>query len=338
MNADRGEELTIAEEAAEWIVRLPCADPEQREQLLEWLRRSPVHVQEFLLARVVSERLRRHAQASSAVDAAANIVLIDRTGATPPKRSVRLWQIAASFAAVATLGLLLMIVRIAWHDSTVRSGAGEWHSLTLEDGSAITLGPRSDLRIDLGGPTREVRLTRGEVWFDVAHENGRPFIVETDFGSVRALGTKFAVHIADRGIQVTVEAGSVIVAQKSPPRAVTVSAGQEVRTSANGGWVPRTVDVARNLAWVDRRLVFSEDTLSDAIKEFNKRNAIQLRVDDASISQRSIRGNFAADDPRSFAHTLESAVGVIVEDDGDVLRIVPRHVDQGTAPSRPTGR
>jgi len=44
-----GEELRIAEEAAEWLAELDAANPEQRARFARWITESPLHLREFLL-------------------------------------------------------------------------------------------------------------------------------------------------------------------------------------------------------------------------------------------------------------------------------------------------
>lgn len=51
--------LAIAEQAADWCVRLPAATQKENVEFMVWLRESPLHVREFLLAMRTERRLRR---------------------------------------------------------------------------------------------------------------------------------------------------------------------------------------------------------------------------------------------------------------------------------------
>lgn len=42
--------LRLAQEAMQWLHRLDRAQPRDAEALMAWLRQSPLHVREFLLA------------------------------------------------------------------------------------------------------------------------------------------------------------------------------------------------------------------------------------------------------------------------------------------------
>lgn len=58
MNTDT-EKLLIAQRAAEWLIRLETATPEEREEFWNWLRESPLHVREVLAAQACHIELRR---------------------------------------------------------------------------------------------------------------------------------------------------------------------------------------------------------------------------------------------------------------------------------------
>lgn len=338
MQPDRAQQLEIAEQAAEWVARLPNADLAQKRQFLRWLKQSPSHVAELLAAVHIDDALRNPSPVTNEDRSVAPISAGIADAQTARNRPlVRGWQIAASCAVLLLAVLLVTLTNI--RRSTVQSDAGEWVSVTLDDGSKIQLGPRSQLRFEFDDRRRDIRLAKGEAWFEVATDEARPFIVYTDFATVRARGTSFAVEIIEAGIRVTVQHGSVVVAQDSPRRDVTISASEELHTSGEDSWVVHRVDVERRLAWVDRRLVFGVDsTLSDAVREFNRRNAQQLTLVDDSLGRLQIRGSFAADDPRAFAALLHDAHGLVVDEEDGVLRIAPQRNDHGAVQPRPTGR
>lgn len=53
------EDVLRAERAAEWLLRLPTASRAEREEFVRWLRASPLHVREMLLAICCDEILHR---------------------------------------------------------------------------------------------------------------------------------------------------------------------------------------------------------------------------------------------------------------------------------------
>src|SRR5690606_7972091 len=75
----------------------------------------------------------------------------------------------------------------------LHTGTAERRTLVLADGSELTLDARSAADLAFTSGQRRIRLHAGAVHVRVAAEANRPFIVATDDGEVRALGTVFMV-------------------------------------------------------------------------------------------------------------------------------------------------
>src|SRR3546814_17289373 len=76
--------------------------------------------------------------------------------------------------------------------------------LRLADGSSIELGSDSALSVALGNRQRVVTLYKGEAFFTVAADAGRPFVVQAAGGSAQALGTAFNIKTVEGMAIVTV--------------------------------------------------------------------------------------------------------------------------------------
>lgn len=75
---------------------------------------------------------------------------------------------------------------------------------------------------------REVWLEKGEAFFDVAHNEGVPFVVHTGDRQVTVLGTKFAVRRDGDKVTVTVLQGRVRLEEakgSSPVRSTEIGRG-----------------------------------------------------------------------------------------------------------------
>ncbi|CAL1519769.1 FecR domain-containing protein [Chitinophaga sp. MM2321] len=105
---------------------------------------------------------------------------------------------------------------------------GKMMKLTLSDGSQVWLNASSGLRFpaEFTDSTREIWLTAGEAFFDVATDSKKPFIVHTGKLAVRVLGTSFNVRaytelekvnigVATGKIQVMDSAGSLGILTES---------------------------------------------------------------------------------------------------------------------------
>lgn len=340
---DRTEEGTtssIRERAAEWFLRLHAHDLNVAERFayLQWLKASPVHIGETLqicqLYAVLYPMKKRLFFANK--DDATNVIdLPARETAPKPGRTRTGWYVRALAVGVAIGAVFFAgtMARRLWIEPAIETQASEWRSLTLDDGSFVSVGPRTQLSDRFGERQRLLRLSRGEALFQVAKDPARPFVVDAGRAVVRATGTRFAVSRRESDVIVTVGEGTVLVSNGAAgSRAIPLTAAEQVTVS--GAWPPaiQHVNAASELAWSNRRLVFENDTVAAAVEEFNRRNRVQIIVD-AGLGVEQVRGVFRADDPASFAEWLAVArKDIAVSHSGDVIRLQPQTPPLKTAP------
>ena len=329
---EEGTPSSIREHAAEWFLRLHAHDLNVAERFayLQWLKASPAHIGETLQICVLYSILypmKRQLFFTNEDDVSNVIALSAREPSMEPARSRSSWHVRA-LAVVVAMGLVLIagtIASRAWLESTIETQASEWRSLTLNDGSFVSVGPRTELRDRFGEQQRLLSLSRGEALFQVAKDPLRPFIVEAGLAVVRATGTRFAVDRREHDVVVTVEEGTVLVSDgKGRAGAISLTAAEQLTVA--GTWPPvvQHVDATRELAWSNRRLVFVDDTIAAAAQEFNRRNRVRLIVDPA-LGSEQVRGVFHADDPASFADAIAAArKSVVVRESRDIIRLRPQ--------------
>lgn len=214
----------IQAEAGEWILRLDEAplDAATRRQLLAWLKTSPRHIDEFLLASAVWHELdaidadKRIDVAELLAEADHNVVPLsgdtvgDQNLAPTPATTRRRWLFGIAASITAALGLSLFF---ALHGPVERyeTSLGQQTLFTLDDGSVVHLNTQSVLTVRMTDSSRNLELTRGEAMFEVAKDPTRPFRVTSGGVLVEAIGTRFNVYRRDDGVQVTVVEGEVKV-------------------------------------------------------------------------------------------------------------------------------
>jgi ferric-dicitrate binding protein FerR (iron transport regulator) len=82
-----------------------------------------------------------------------------------------------------------------------------YETVNFPDGSFAYLNRNSSIEFDKNFTNRIVKQ-KGEVFYEVKRGNN-PFIVETESGEIKVLGTKFNVKSSKDEIEVEVESGSV---------------------------------------------------------------------------------------------------------------------------------
>ena len=344
---------SIADEAAEWLATMTdavCTD-EERRNFVTWLRRSNLHVEEFLRISTLARRLagpgclppadvaklvRRAKEDLSGAARVADMVARSTSAestqrASQPRRSRRLplrWAIAASVVAVAIVALA--VTRYGLLDvgpPTYSTSLGELRSITLEDGSIVELNTRSTLRTRFTATERRVELLGGEAVFKVARNSTRPFRVVAGSAQIVAVGTSFNVYAQSARTVVTVLEGRVRVrgqgarAPASPTPAlaaqeVELARGEQAIVAPHARIAKATLaDPQRVTSWIERRLVFEETPLTEAVAEFARYNSQAIRIDDATLGELHITGVFDATDPASLVQFVEAYGSVAVHAD-----------------------
>ncbi len=229
-----------AREAAEWLhVMGGTPSDADRSGFAAWVARSPLHLEELLMAQLVERELATsaalqafdldavlaQAQVQDNVvalrDAPAVAPVASPAPAAPVARGRRRrfgWALAAGVAASALLlgswKLLQPEVPVYQYASAV----GEQRSIALADGSMVTLAPASYIAVRFSAGVRDIELRDGEATFDVAHDSSRPFRVHAGDNTVQAVGTRFTVNRLPSGTLVAVSEG-------------------KVKVTANGSWL-----------------------------------------------------------------------------------------------------
>jgi transmembrane sensor len=343
----------IAEQAGEWFV-VNDEGPLQTQDsvaLADWLKTSPVHVEEFLGVSIVARDLRKlGTDPEFSLDAVLASVQSeeDDTSIRPLRPQViapvwgvssRRWLTAAvTVAALAVLSLGLFWLWDVGTTAHVSAPAGtvalhfetrHGQQLTrrLSDNSVVHLNTDSAVTIRYGKAERLVTLTAGQADFEVAHNPNRPFRVLAGSAEVVAIGTQFDVRLEHDSTLVTVVEGRVTVGpspilenagtgsrQNHSARFVQVNANEQVRVAA-GEWpaTPTSIDAQRTTAWLHRQIVFDQEPLERVAAEFNRYAPTPIEIVTPGLRNLEISGVFATDDTEAFVAFLRSVKGVRLE-------------------------
>lgn len=308
----------IEQEAAAWALRHPIARDEQAD-FEAWLRRDPRHPGVLL----------RSLAGLSVIDAS-----LQSDHRFAPARSYRFpaitrrWMMAGTGGAIAaTLAGMFGWSRLG--GQYVATSRGEIRRLPLADGSVATINTSSELRIVLASDNRRIELARGQAWFEVAKDRTRPFVVDAGVAQVRAVGTAFSVSRGAGGVQVAVTEGTVAAwPSDSTGAMIILEAGQFANFSKDAA--PPTVGSApaaieRTLAWRSGDISLENETLAEAVAQFNRYNRQQLVIESPGLADERLVGLFKIDKPANFAAMVSASLDADVVESGDQIRLVRKN-------------
>ncbi len=316
------EGLSGADEALQWFVLLRSGNATESDHrhFQSWLEEDAIRRVQFeQLSRIwvdlnATKPLLRDVLTSLEVEWRA-------AGQTPPPEKTWRWDTRRWVTVVATL--LVVVVTGGWWFATrvdlmeYHTAKGERRTVTLTDGSTITMNTGTVVATEFSQSRRAVVLREGEALFAVSHSSDRPFEVTAGNRVVRDVGTRFVVRRQDERVTVTVVQGAVEVsglakaASKEPWQ--LLMAGEQLSYDQRGALSPtKPVSLAAITGWVTGKVIFEDSPLSEALEVIGRYHPGEIRMLDPAMGDLKISGVFGVNDRDGFLRALERAVPVTV--------------------------
>lgn len=286
-------------QANEWLIRLrdEAAGPSDRAAFETWLQADPRNREAF-----------EHTAGAIADIGGLGGELRAYIEARPRQAYHRRTFVAAAMAAAALIVVGLGFNLLA--PSSYATAIGQQRAIQLSDGSRVELNTNTRIIVRYTDAVRHITLDRGEAVFAVVHNPSRPFIVEADGQSVRAVGTQFAVRMEAHAVSVTVIEGIVAVdtpQTSTAPARPLIAAGQRLDLSADSAGLETVAnaDIQRHLAWRTGWLEFNGQPLALAASEVARYTSIRFVIEDPELQQLKVWAYFRAADVEGFLSSLE---------------------------------
>lgn len=312
--------LPVAEVAAGWVLEEEAGLSLARDSALEsWLDESVAHAAAYEQARYAHDAVGRFGGEHEMM------ALREAALRTRPEHFGRpIGKIAAGLAALALFGgagwwafdraivANTQPTKVASEMASAhyQTETGERSTVSLPDGSVMTLNTASLAELAYSRTERAVRLHHGQALFRVAHDREAPFKVYAGDRVITAIGTSFEVYLDGDHVRVALLEGSVNVGRRNSdetarPMAVdTLNAGEVLFAAPGMPTSVRAADVERLLSWKEGLVAFDETPLSEVVKEMNRYASKPLVLADAAVGRHRVSGTFRVGETERFARTM----------------------------------
>jgi transmembrane sensor len=332
----------IEDEAAAWDARLraPSAGDADRAAFHAWLQDDAAHADAFNRLQMALAAIRDHAahpELRALRDQGRAAVQDIKAGRA--RRRVAGGLIAAGVAAAALVATFQLSQAPGGANGPpaprpgqppagsrlYQTALNERSTVSLEDGSSVTLDSGTRLAARFVPGRREIVLLDGQALFRVAKDPGRPFVVRAGGRTVTALGTVFDVRLDQGRVRVTLLEGRVAIRPAAAgPR--SADAGEILRprqqfVEQGAGPVVRPVDVGKATSWTQGRLYLEDQPLSQAVEEMNRYAHRPIVLTDPSLASLRVNGMFRTDNQTGFVAALQATLPIDArtDDQGRVL-------------------
>ncbi|WP_225707380.1 FecR family protein [Bradyrhizobium cenepequi] len=236
-----------------------------------------------------------------------------RSGAArkPYRRPVEIAVAAVVAACLLWIAAPAILIAIR---ADYRTAAGHTEPIWMADGSVVELGGASAIKADIGTTERRVTLLAGEVFFDVATDTRRPFVVDAQGVEIKVHGTAFNIQASSTSTKVALLRGSIEArpAGKDKPSDVLKPGQMVVVDHVTGNVSIESVSLEEIGSWREGKVFLSNATVESAIELIQRYSSASILLPDRSLAGRKVSGLFDLRDPdRALAGLVEPFGGKV---------------------------
>jgi transmembrane sensor len=203
--------------------------------------------------------------------------------------SRRLWITSAAAAVLLLLvagGLYFQThTNVAFNDLIASSTTER----TLEDGSRIELRTGAHVRVpdSFGRSKRRVEVVSGDVYFDIAQDAQRPFIIAHPYAEVKVLGTQFMISVDTiaHNYLILVTEGKVSFTPDLY-KEIILPAGTGMKFNADTRFIERIHTIDDNaISWHTGVLTFIDRPVGQVIADLETHYQIEIDLIDSRAEE-----------------------------------------------------
>lgn len=298
----------ITDQAIAWFARLRADDvtPAERQRFNEWLNRHPDHRRAY---QRVTQLWGGHELSFATKKTAVSLGMQKAPRAFPAPRTRMKQTALGMLCLVAAIAIMYLPELSVFLQQDYSTATGQQRRIELADGSSLTLNTASAIAVEYSATERRIHLLRGEAFFDVRPDTQRPFIVDSEGVSARAVGTQYLVHRYQGAVRVNVLKGIVEVDGKRN-KPVRLHSQQQLRVTENSSAEAVTASPAAASDWLHGRLVLDNTRLRDALNEITRYHSGVLAIANPRIQDIRVSGSFDLTNPLAILETLEQTLPI----------------------------
>ncbi len=191
----------------------------------------------------------------------------------------------------------------------------------LPDGTSVTLNKGTTLEYpsSFKGNKRNVKLN-GEAYFEVKHDNTKPFIVTSHNIRVEVLGTSFYVNTnaVDNTMEVILNSGSVAVYfDDHKENSLFLAPGEKAKIIPGQQKMEKDINTDQNYrSWMTQRFIYNNTPLITIVADLNKVYHANLRIAAPAISYCLVTATFDHQSVESILHVLQATLDLTITTHG----------------------
>ena len=296
-------------QAADWLDQENELSEQQHTLFLAWMNDPENAAAYQQMKAVMSSDVLETAFTSSA----------QRRDVSIQKQPVKYMSHLAMAATVACLGVLVYFISAQQPEQpnpTVIVASPNVYQLELEsplaqrsskvliDGTQSHLNANSAVKIQQNTAQRHALLISGQVYFDVAKDPDRPFVIDVGQATVTVLGTAFDIDYSASLTTISVYEGHV---QVTAGKRINLTAGQTLKITNDDVRLERDGHLGMLPSWRSGWLEANDLPLAQVVEKLQRYLTKPVELSSPELKNIPIVGRFSLDDPKQALTLLASA-------------------------------
>ena len=162
--------------------------------------------------------------------------------------------------------------------NTMTTPMGGTYQLKLADGTTATLDAGSSITypVTFTGKERKVEIT-GQVYFEVAHDARKPFLVTFKGNVVKVLGTHFNInsYTDEPELKTTLLQGSILLTT-GKSQTLLKPGEQGVLNQGNGSVKVSAVNIRNEVSWTEDYFIFDKENIKEIMRQLSRWYGIEV--------------------------------------------------------------
>jgi ferric-dicitrate binding protein FerR (iron transport regulator) len=210
------------------------------------------------------------------------------------RKADALFTRAASGGADTSLQAGAVFPQYGPHVMVERTEGARRKRVTLPDGSVTWLNGNTIIRYEDRGNVRMLYL-KGEAFFDIRHDAGKPFIVNTTHATIQVLGTRFNVsaYPNDTITDAVLTSGSILFTTEMHDESIVrhLLPGEKISVNHLSEKLKiARVDTTFYTSWKEGRLLFDGQTFGEIARAMEHKYDVHIEFADKNLEHRRING------------------------------------------------
>lgn len=280
---------------------------EEEKVLYDWIHENEANRQRFLELDLL---YRQSKSVASPITAEESLAHFMQRAEKTKQPTLRFW--IKPLAAAASVLFLLSLSYILFKQSpsaTALRTVSIQDSVALEDGTKLYSNNGGQVQFAKAfsaGSQRRIQQLSGNVYYAVAHDKSKPFIIQTPQGNITVVGTAFLVSMQPSFTDITVQEGIVEVSNSNQ----TIRLVKEEKVRLQPTPLEKEINHDLNfMYWKTHELQYANIRLADVLHDVEQKFKVVIQVQ-SSISDIKITGRYPVKQVEDLLYILAETAHV----------------------------